>query len=143
MGYKECENAASATPEFAHIQISGAWNDVRAAFYNNSGEYERLWERLQLKLDGIDEFRGMSKNRFDDVSADYDQVTLSIIKTISLCAEPADFFNLGIFIGAIYKIFGAPGDWGYGTSQGDSLRWLYCSTRLLSLVAKNAERLEK
>lgn len=31
-----------------------------------------------------------------------------------------------------HRRLGAPGNWGYGTPEGDSLRWLYDSTRLLA-----------
>ncbi|WP_210302451.1 hypothetical protein [Rhodoblastus sphagnicola] len=44
-------------------------------------------------------------------------------------------------IDEVRKAFGAPGDWGYGTSKGDSLLRLYTVARLLSrpVVAADSE----
>jgi hypothetical protein len=41
----------------------------------------------------------------------------------------------GIFLAATkeaHRRLGAPGDFGYGTPEGDAMQWLYASTRLLA-----------
>lgn len=39
-------------------------------------------------------------------------------------------------IWAVHTAFGAPGDYGYGTREGEALRWLYDSLRLLGPTLK-------
>ena len=39
---------------------------------------------------------------------------------------------------AVHKAFGAPGDYGYGTSQGQALQHLYAAGELASRTKKKA-----
>ncbi len=101
--------------------------------------YDRVMTCLKMRPSGISRVIWGFQTILDNNVLDPDQTSLQLHPRLNSDDLLKAAKEALAAIHDIKKAFGAPGDWGYGHPQGDSLVRLYTSTQALSKAIKEKE----